>query len=141
MAALETLGANQEGNAARQDIEVSSPVVVIGKEGVIKRHRLTCQTQVPWFFKRAMQDQIGQDSLLLLPPRLAVVPDKAVPLLTGTSHALHHVIPASALAVHANRRHDLGNLSRQGRIALAWTQVMDAHQIPGNLQIVTDDCA
>src|SRR6266702_7377232 len=127
MAALETLGANQEGNAARQDIEVNSPVVVIRKEGVIKRHRLTRQAQVPRLFKRAMQDQIGQDGLLLLPPRLAVVPDKAVPLLTGSSYALHHVIPAPALAVHANRRHDFGNLSRQGRVALAWMQVMDAH--------------
>ena len=43
--------------------------------------------------------------LLLLPPRLAVVPGRSGGLLARLAHALHHVVPAAALLVAADRRH------------------------------------
>src|SRR5579863_8033335 len=88
-----------------------------------------------------MQDQVGQDGLLLLPPCFAIVPDVAIPLLARSLFALYYIVPAAALSIHAHSWHDFGDLLRKSRIALAGVQMVDTHQVPGNLQIVSDDGA
>jgi hypothetical protein len=58
-------------------------VVVVEEEGVVEGHRLAGQLQVLLAAHDAVQDQVGEDALLLLPPRLAVVEGEAVQRLAG----------------------------------------------------------
>ena len=87
----------------------------------------------------AGQDQVCQDGLLLLPPGLAVVPRVAMDRFAVRQLALHHVVPAAALAIHAVLRHQLGDLGRHRTVALVGVEGADARQVPGDLQIVADD--
>ena len=49
-----------------------------------------------------MQNQVGQDTLLLLPPGLAIMESKAVQVFAGRPVTLHHVIPTAALLIAAD---------------------------------------
>ena len=57
---------------------------MVEEEGVVER-RPASRGELQVFRLRvsAVQDQVGQDRLLLLPPGLAVVPGEAVPVLAG----------------------------------------------------------
>src|SRR6266566_6376746 len=100
-----------------------------------------CQPPVLRVFERAMEDQISQDRLFLLPPGLPIMPDITIPLLPLTTDALHHVVPPSTLAIHTNSRHDLSNLLCHSCESLIRPQVVDTHQVPGNLEVVSHDGA
>ena len=136
---FESLSARQVGDAACQDVEIDTTVVVIGEECIVECHGLACQTLVRWLFKGSVKDQVSQNSLFLLPPCLAIMPHETVPLLIVTPATFHNIIPACTLCIHANRRHDLSNLFGQVGILFTWSQVMNAHQVPGNLEVVTDN--
>ncbi len=118
VAALETLGAHEIGDAVGQHVEIHAAVVVIQEEGIVKGLRLAGNLQVLGIPQHTMQDQVSQDALLLLPPGLAIMEGKAMPLLLPAQNPLHHIIPPRALAIHANRGHDLGDLFGQGLVFL-----------------------
>ncbi|KFB73459.1 MAG: hypothetical protein AW09_001291 [Candidatus Accumulibacter phosphatis] len=86
----------------------------------------------------ALQNQVGEDRLLLLPPGLAIMPDKAVHLLARRQRALDHVIPATADLVGTDRGHQLGDLLGQFDVIGTRTNAVDPHQVPGDLEIVAD---
>ena len=65
------------------DVEVDAAVIVIEEEGVVERGRLAAVPQYLVVAERAVQDQVGENRLLLLPPRLAVVPDEAMDAPAG----------------------------------------------------------
>ena len=133
MAPLEALGPQQEGNARRLHVEVHAAVIVIGEERVVERHRLAGQLSIFRLPERAIQDQVRQNRLFLLPPRLAIMPHKAMPFLACAPHALHRIVPAAALPVHTYGWHDRRDLARQFSVPLTGPHMMDAHQVPGNL--------
>ena len=59
-------------------------------------------------------------------------------LLALGVHPFHHVVPATALPVHAHRRHHVGDLPGQRYVLVARPQVVYPHQVPGDLQVVPD---
>src|SRR4029077_18006421 len=97
------------------------------------------EAQIFGVFQRPVHDEVGEDRLLLLPPSLAVMPDVAVPLLALGDMPLHHVVPATALAVHADAGHDPSDLARERDVLVAGPDVVDAEKVPGDLEVVADD--
>ena len=85
VAALEPLGAEQVREAVREHVEVDGARVVVEEPGVVERGRVPRLEPVLVVAEDPGEDQVGEDRLLLLPPRLAVVPGEAVPLLRRRS--------------------------------------------------------
>ncbi len=63
-------------------------------------------------------------------------------LLARLEDALDDVVPAAALLVAADRRHQLGRSSRRARWYVSFgAQRVHPHEVPGDLQVVADDGA
>src|SRR6267143_1760800 len=139
MASLQTLGADKIGDATGQSVEVHTAVVVVEKERVVKRRCFAGQAEGLIVTQHTKQDEVCQDRLFLLPPCLSVVPDKSVMVSVWSDCALHHVIPATTLAIGARIGHDFRNLPSQRHIFLLPFERHHAHEVPGDLEVVTDD--
>ena len=138
MAALQPLGAHQVGHAVGQHVEEHRAVVMVEEEAVVERGGFACDAQELLVAQHAVQDQIGQDALLLLPPGLAVMEGETMPFLARCDQALHHVVPATTLGVTAHLRHHLGDLAREDFVFGLRLVAEHAHQVPRDLQIVAD---
>ena len=144
VAALEPLGAEQVRQAVGEHVEVDAR----RRRGRGTRRCRRPPTRAPacrysGFVEDAGEDQVGEDRLLLLPPRLAVVPGEAVDrLAVGRARAPSRRTsrraagrcrrPASASAIFLRQ---LDVLRRSG------VRLLHAHQVPGDLQVVPDDGA
>ena len=85
----------------------------------------------------ASHDVIRQDSLFLLPPGLAVVPNTAIVLFAVLQGALHHVVPTTALVIATGRGNSISNLMGEGFVAVLRHQALHPGQVPGHLEVVT----
>ena len=106
---------------------VDAAIVMVEEKGVVERGGLTPVLLVIRLVQAAVQDQISQDGLFLLPPGLAVVPDEAVEFLAGSEHPLDDVVPAVAHPVSADFGHQLGDFFRQGDIVSIGANAVNAH--------------
>lgn len=125
----------------RQHVEVNGALVVVEEEGVVEGLRLPGLAPVRVPADGAVEDEVGEDRLFLLPPGLAVVPGEAVRLLVAGPGPLDHVVPAAALHVAADGRHDVADPARQFLVRRLGLQRVHPHQVPGDLEVVTDDGA
>src|SRR5438045_1349964 len=69
------------------------------------------------------------------------MPHKTIPLFTCGADTLYNVVPSSALLIHPEVGHDLGNLFGKGGVAFMRAQMMDTHEVPGDLEVVARDSA
>src|SRR5947209_7898312 len=138
MRTLQALVTQQVGQTVRQYVEVYRAVVMIQEVSVVERGRFASLLQVIFVAFDTIQDQVGQDSLLLLPPGFAVVPYKAELLFAFGLSALNHVVPTATLLVATGGRHQFGDLASQLHIAVLRFEALHAHQVPGDLQVVAD---
>ena len=53
----------------------------------------------------ALQNQVGKNSLLLLPPGFSVMPSIPVEFFVFTQDSLYNIVPSKALVIVANIRH------------------------------------
>ena len=113
VAAFEALVAEQIGQPVGQHVEVDGAVVMVEEEGVVERRRLAGEPQVVARRADAVQDQVGEDGLFLLPPRLAVVPREAVKAARPASGCAPRRRTSRRAAGRCHRRHRLGDLPRQ----------------------------
>ncbi len=139
--ALEPLVAQQVREAVRQHVEVHGALVVIQEEGVVEGLGLAGLAQELRVAGDPVQDQVGEDRLLLLPPGLAIVPGEPVEVLAFPGRPLDDVVPAAAELVRADRRHDLPDVGGRLHVLGLGEQGMDAHQVPGDLEVVAHDGA
>ena len=81
-----------------------------------------------------LQLEQGQDSLLLLPPGLAIVPAQVV-----GSIALDHVKPTAAQMVETMGQHRFDQRLTEGDRALIWMKGLQPEQVPDNFEVVTNN--
>ena len=88
-----------------------------------------------------MQNQVCEDRLLLLPPRLAIVPHVAVDALAVVERALDDVVPAAALRSLPALGISSAILRARSTYFVLRARVLNPHQVPRDLQVVAHDCA
>src|SRR4051812_41732553 len=116
MASFQPLCPEKVRQAISKRIEVNRSVVVIEEERIVESGRLAREAQILFVFQNAVENQIGQDSLLLLPPGFPVMPHKAEVFAIRLKNALDNVVPAAALPVRTGLRHQLSDSPRQSRV-------------------------
>src|SRR5215471_5448748 len=122
MASLKPLRAEQIRHATSKRIEVNAAIIVVEEERVVECRRLPGQAKILVVAQHAIKNQVCEDRLFLLPPRLAVMPYKPIMFSVRLEHTLDYVVPSTALLIAARIR-----LERR-----------HSHEVPCDLEIVTD---
>ena len=138
VAALGALGAEQVGQAVGQHVEVHAAGLGVEEPRVVECRGFAGQLEVLRVAGGAVHDEVREDALLLLPPRLAVVEGEAVVQFAIGELTGDHIVPAAALLIHADLGHAVGQLGGETGVLALLAQRVHARQVPRDLEVVAD---
>ena len=142
VATLTALTAKGIGLAVGENVEVNTTLLIIEEPTVVEARAFPCKAEIIVIIViYTSHDVVGENALLLLPPRLAVMPYQAVELFAFFAGPLHHVVPTTALVIATSRGDGIGNLVGKLFVAFFRLEALHPREVPGNLQVVTNYAA
>lgn len=129
------------GSSIRLAVEKNIAIIMIRKGKIVKTSTCAGRFKVFRFMGCGEKDIIAQNSLLLLPPGLSVVPGQFITAGDWIGHALYNIVPSTSTGILTMDEHLVCAMFCDLKKTGVTGKVIEAGQAPGNLQVVTNNTA